>query len=446
MAAAARHTIQTIQQSIESNPSENEEQIQQLQRSLDGNAAQSVLNDTPVELLVSVIRKLYVNQHSLGILYLLASQVKSIPQAIESPTIMTLNENLEIANEFFHQTSGFLLGFRPSQVKTAIKQFAKVCRAYVNVSIQLNLSHQAIWPLKRSLQKLSSNCLTPIHACFILACLQAKKYYAAKYLLDVSMIQVDTKANAMECADILKYYYYGGMVLIGLKDFRAAYEFFYLAITIPSRSLSAITIAAFKKYILVCSILDYKPMELPKLMSSLVQRHLKTYCKAYLELVRALEGKDSIAIEKCMTLYQPEFVKASNLGLVKQAIEALQRRKIQRLTNTFVTLSCHDIALMVGLENATHAERYILKMVQRGDIHATIDKRNNMVTFTDDREHFDNTAMLTQLHAQISKIKQFSYNLQLADAEISCDPRFLLKKFAQRRPSSSALKWQDHME
>lgn len=53
----------------------------------------------------------------------------------------------------------------------------------------------------------------------------------------------------------------------------------------------------------------------------------------------------------------------SNLGLVKQVLSSLYKRNIQRLTQTYLTLSLQDIANTVQLETAKQAELHVLQMV-----------------------------------------------------------------------------------
>ncbi len=50
-----------------------------------------------------------------------------------------------------------------------------------------------------------------------------------------------------------------------------------------------------------------------------------------------------------------------NTGLVKLVLAGRTKRAIQRLTQTFLTLSLADIAEQVGLENASEAEGHILR-------------------------------------------------------------------------------------
>ena len=50
-----------------------------------------------------------------------------------------------------------------------------------------------------------------------------------------------------------------------------------------------------------------------------------------------------------------------NMGLVKLVLAGRTKRAIQKLTQTFLTLSLPDIAQQVGLETATEAEGHILR-------------------------------------------------------------------------------------
>lgn len=50
-----------------------------------------------------------------------------------------------------------------------------------------------------------------------------------------------------------------------------------------------------------------------------------------------------------------------NMGLVKLVLAGRTKRAIQRLTQTFLTLSLADIAQQVSLETAAEAEGHILR-------------------------------------------------------------------------------------
>jgi COP9 signalosome complex subunit 3 len=57
------------------------------------------------------------------------------------------------------------------------------------------------------------------------------------------------------------------------------------------------------------------------------------------------------------------FWQDNNLGLVKQVLSSMYKRNIQRLTQTYLTLSLEDIARSVQLETPRDAEMHVLRMV-----------------------------------------------------------------------------------
>ena len=50
-----------------------------------------------------------------------------------------------------------------------------------------------------------------------------------------------------------------------------------------------------------------------------------------------------------------------NMGLVKLALAARTKRAVQKLTQTYLTLSLADIAAQTGLPSAADAEAHILQ-------------------------------------------------------------------------------------
>ncbi len=52
------------------------------------------------------------------------------------------------------------------------------------------------------------------------------------------------------------------------------------------------------------------------------------------------------------------------MGLVKLVLAGRTKRAIQKLTQTFLTLSLADIAQQVGLQSASEAEGHILRYMR----------------------------------------------------------------------------------
>lgn len=63
---------------------------------------------------------------------------------------------------------------------------------------------------------------------------------------------------------------------------------------------------------------------------------------------------------------------------MKQCLSRLRTRSVLRLTQTYLTLSLEDIARACALEGPREAEEQVLRMVERGEIFATIDQKAGM--------------------------------------------------------------------
>ena len=58
------------------------------------------------------------------------------------------------------------------------------------------------------------------------------------------------------------------------------------------------------------------------------------------------------------------------------------KRNVQRLTQTYLTLSLTDIAAAVHLQGgAAEAERIVVRMIEDGEIFASVSQRDGMVSF-----------------------------------------------------------------
>lgn len=68
-----------------------------------------------------------------------------------------------------------------------------------------------------------------------------------------------------------------------------------------------------------------------------------------------------MAHNEIATPFELAAMQDGNAGLVKLALSARTMRAIQKLTQTYLTLSLADIAAQVGLGSAAEAEQHILR-------------------------------------------------------------------------------------
>ena len=78
-------------------------------------------------------------------------------------------------------------------------------------------------------------------------CLLAKAYHLACPIVQVPIYEVEPSQTAVCSLDFLLYFYYSGMVLIGLKRWMEALEALTLCFTLPCTHLSAVAVEAYKK-------------------------------------------------------------------------------------------------------------------------------------------------------------------------------------------------------
>ncbi|KAF5827482.1 hypothetical protein DUNSADRAFT_572 [Dunaliella salina] len=371
------------------------------------------------------VQTLEPGAHSLGMSYLLDAWCRA-----------GLNQNGDAI--FINSTSRLLQEAQP-QIRTSPDVFCRVCRAFKDQVIAAGCPRMGILPLIsaiRSLQE-SSDMLTPMHAdCFQL-CLLSKCYNASAKLLEDDIYNVDPSRTACTPQDLLLYSYYGGMLCTGRKQYARALELFMLGLTAPSMTRSAIALAIFKKHVLVSLIhLGHLPA-LPKFAPQSVRSMADAEARFYLDLAQAYATHSSQKLARSVESHAQAFEADGNMGLVQLVVSSLATRSIQRLTQTYLTLSLADIASRVGLASPEQAEMHLIGMLQTGDIHASISEEDGgMVRFLEEsdeaaRSVAGKTDLARRLEAHIRKCMGVADRVQQLQDSVSTDREYL-KKVGQK--------------
>lgn len=292
-------------------------------------------------------------------------------------------------------------------------------------------------PLRTALEKVreSPEHLSMVHSSFIRSCLIAKCYHAAVDILEENIYFLPSVKLHVE--HLLLYYYYGGMVYIGLKRFDRALEFLAVCISTPAEAVSAIMVEAFKKYQLVSLILYGTTVSLPK-YTSYVLRHLKQISSPYMELVEIYNKRTAAGLNALIERHSAVFERDKNMGLILQCRENLTRRNIKRLTETFMTLSLEAIALEIELETAKDAEAALVDMISDGEIFATIDQASGTVSFHDDTVQFESQGTIELLQVQIDSAVALYEKIANLDIELRTSHKFIRKSNPESAPGDDA--------
>eukprot|EP01118_Nematostelium_gracile_P013102 TRINITY_DN48_c0_g1_i2.p1 TRINITY_DN48_c0_g1~~TRINITY_DN48_c0_g1_i2.p1 ORF type:complete len:432 (+),score=110.17 TRINITY_DN48_c0_g1_i2:69-1364(+) len=366
-----------------------------------------------------VLGTLDPGSHSLGYAYFLAAKLGTKVDP----------------NKFLMQVQRFLVNCNGPQIRLAPNKVISLCRKFKDVCLEANQSLRAVKPLRLAITKLrpSSDVLTPLHAEFLQVCLYSKCYSAAREILDTEILEVNPDATTVTSKDVLLYYYYGGLIYTGLKQFKKALSFFRLVVTMPAQMLSAIMVEAYKKYVLLSLLVHGKLLTLPRYTSNVVNRYQKNSFPHYQEFATAFSGHNTDELHKVAQTHIDTFKKDKNFGLVKQCIQSLYIKNIQRQTQTYLTFSFQDMAAAVKLGSPAEAEKHLLRMIEKGEIFASINQKDGMISFQESVEQYDTRGMSYQLNNHVQKVIQLGRKIRSIDETIGSSAHYIQRTSVHER-------------
>ncbi|XP_039285710.1 LOW QUALITY PROTEIN: COP9 signalosome complex subunit 3 [Nilaparvata lugens] len=382
----------------------------------------------------NVLQTLDLQQHSLGVLAVLCVKLgmpppTPPPQPSGGGSASSPSPAQDYHELLFAQVQEFISGCNGEQVRYAPESYAEMCHLLTKNLTELRCPLRGIDLLSRAIRKiqLSDSQLTSIHADLCRLCLLAKCFKPALDFLSTDITTISQEGAQFDAKYFLLYYYYGGMIYTAIKNFDRALYFFEVAITTPALAVSHIMLEAYKKYILVSLILNGKVGNVPKCTSQVVGRFIKPLSQAYHDLATVYASNNSDELSNIVSNYQEMFNREGNMGLVKQVVASLYKKNIQRLTKTFLTLSLSDVASRVKLSGPGEAEKYILNMIEDGEIFATINQKDGMVIFHDDPEKYNSPDMLQKLEYEMSICADLDRRIQEMEEEILIDSQYIKK-------------------
>lgn len=297
-------------------------------------------------------------------------------------------------------------------------------------------------PLHDAAEKLATrpDALVPIQADFLAVCLQAKTYsLAAQWIRKHRRLYADVSTSGVSASDVHLIYHYAALVLIGVKDFRAALQSCRLALAVPAPTPGAffnVAMCTFRTFVLVHLLVTGKSPP-PLKFSSYPSGGMRKFGSEYMELAYAFEKLD---IAQTRQIYESNvdlFEKHGTHGLVKQVMASLSKQSILRLADSYVTLRLEDVASKAGLESEEAAHAALLEMIEAKKINACIDEREKMVRLLDNdlvqeeriAAHVSNACMSHCLEI-VRRIEDFRENLE-------CDPDFVSRELAGQQQQQS---------
>ncbi|KAH6562688.1 hypothetical protein BASA50_003013 [Batrachochytrium salamandrivorans] len=296
--------------------------------------------------------------------------------------------------------------------------------------------------------------LTPIHVLLLKHCLLARNYKAAHQVLLAEITDIASPVAPIRVQDFLLYHYYGGLAYIGNKDFVAALQFFEICLCTPSNAPSAIQIEAFKRHVLVSLLLNGAALPLPKSVAHTVARSCRSQAFYYTEFASAYSSLNSARALAKASLYSERFAADRTTGLVHQCLADLIRRKIRKLTDTYLTLSLSDIIKAISLGDSSvtgnadpsnEAEVHVVRMIDSNQILATISHLDGgMVYFHDPLEGLDKLSTTHSLEDQISTLFSRDAETRNLDRKIGLSRNYI-QRTTQDKPHPQSIHFDDDL-
>lgn len=385
---------------------------QQLSDVLNKNTEQLLQNATNIDLVVGALDP---EQHALAFIALLS--------------LKTTLSNCGDFELMFTQIQQCVNMCPADQIQVSQNPFCHVCHFLAAQLVERKEPLKGIKIIATAITKIQTSTLqlTSLHADLMQLCLLAKCFKPAFRFLEENITDIVKEDIQIDSKQFLLYFYYGGMIYTALKKFDRALFFYEIAITTPASDISYIMLAAYKKFILVSLLEHGKVIGLPKYTSHVVMKYLMPLSSPYSELSDAYVSRNPSKVSSIVEKHATVFAAETNMGLVKQVVTSLSNVTIKRLTKTFLTLSLSDMANRVGLNSSEDAERYVLQMIQDGEIYASINQKDGMVSFHNNPEKYNDPKMLKGLDEQIRAYQSLDEKLQAMDASLALNPQYVQK-------------------
>ncbi|KAJ1962767.1 hypothetical protein GGI12_002449 [Dipsacomyces acuminosporus] len=155
----------------------------------------------------------------------------------------------------------------------------------------------------------------------------------------------------------MQYHYYAGMVYVGLDEMEKAVNTWQLVFAIPSKHLSSIQVATYKKILLAHVVASNgKKYQLPGFYSSVLLRELESLASSYISLSEALATASSYSsgssptdrVIKRVDEMRDTLMRDQNQGYVGKILRDLPAIQIKNISKAYSTIRVSQLVELIG--------------------------------------------------------------------------------------------------
>ncbi|KAJ5122851.1 hypothetical protein N7526_009788, partial [Penicillium atrosanguineum] len=175
--------------------------------------------------------------------------------------------------------------------------------------------------------------------------------------------------------DYLRYFLYGGMVYMALKEWRKAFHFLSVVISAPTvGSISMVMVEAYKKWVLVGLLANGKLFSPPNVTSPNVVKLYQSLAKPYVSLAQIFERGDMKKLVAEVDTAREIWFMDRNMGLVSQVVNTFSGHALIGLRKTFAALTVTEVLEQAPYlpADAMAAETSIASFIMSGAMNAAL--------------------------------------------------------------------------
>ncbi|ORY73059.1 hypothetical protein BCR35DRAFT_281771 [Leucosporidium creatinivorum] len=362
--------------------------------------------------------------HSVGYLFVLNARCAAAKPEVQAlmPYIINFSER-----------------FNPAQLRLVPDQVNFFAKQVVHITQEINEAVLAVIPFRNLLTRYTSpGYLTSLHPHLTHLVMLTRSYTTIRDLLLEEIVELDLSLGPIKYHDNLMYHYLGGIILALLGQKTRAMDMLEIVVSAPGHAVAAIQIDAYKKLLLVQLLTLGQIQPLPKYTTPAVVTACKAHAGPYLDYAHAYAAQDKAGLISLLDKHREVFEKDLNTGLLTLCERAFRRRTIQKLTDTYMTLSLEEIAKAVDLgtdeKGLKEVEEEILGMMADDEIHGSISHPSTTssrgsitVTFTDDPEPYNSHSTEQRVTNAIAKAKRIEAMTVGDDWRIARSKEFVQK-------------------
>ncbi|PQE19487.1 COP9 signalosome complex subunit 3 protein [Rutstroemia sp. NJR-2017a WRK4] len=374
------------------------------------------------------------------------------------------DKNIDL-EELWGKVTGYLCSFDGRQIRYMGKELNRIMDATAKLARQTRQPEAAIQPIREAILRVdpSGSVLTSTHLFLVKLALETRQYESVVEVLDKHILYLPARESIsytkficdvglasssyvttlsgltakLSALEVLEYFFYSGMVYIGLQRWEAAFEMLENAVTYPSRDLgvSLPMVEAYKKWLLVGLLLEGKVVHLPKTTSHHAARVYHTIAKPYEAVASIFETGSASRLKSEIEHGQQIWTEDGNTGLMLCVLSTYQKSQIRNLANVYSKIGVQEVNSLTTsaetgakLPSAQKAEELIQSMIGESTLHGNMIRDQagqTVLTFAPFGPQLSEAQIQKELVATTRHIQNLAAQIKTTDRILTHDKRFI---------------------